>query len=229
MLLFVSYAFGQSEKVFSFDESQEEIEVGKDERSFDIRKIDEYRLRDAFEYEEAQYEENQWMRFFRQLKERFFSSINASIESKTVQYILIGLMILGISWFLLRTNTNKFIHKANENPNRYVEELDIRVDENILLNRLSQAENEEKWREAIRFAYLLNLKAMNAKDKIIWKEYKLSSDYLQELKDENLKSAFASMTSYFNYSWYGKRTLEKAMYEEVKTQYQGLDSLINKS
>lgn len=206
------------------DEVNREIEY----REFSDESLDIYRNDEDFNYSENGKSESRISKIWKNFWRKLMNSLDKGFNSKIVMYVLAGVAVVALIWFLLSTQSSTFIAKKNHVKNRYVEELDIRVDENILRQKLEEAEASQSYKKAIRYAYLLNLKALNEKDKIIWKEYKLSSDYLSELKDKSLKADFKSMTKYFNYAWYGKRNISTDNYLKVKDTFKNLITKIDK-
>jgi len=198
-------------------------------RNFNENDIDIYKQDSDFIYTEARQGRSEWMEAFSRFLIKLFGGVNTGLSSKIFKYLIIGGAFIALIWFLISTQSSSILSSKNTESKRYVEELDIRVNENILVDKMNKAEADKSFRDAIRYAYLLNLKSLNETEKIVWKEYKLSIDYLSEMKDPKLKKSFKNMTKYFNFAWYGKREISAEMYKKVKDSYEDIMKSINKT
>lgn len=214
----------QDTRVFTFEEELEDQEITV--RKFDQENLDDYSTLGSFDYTEAQESSNPIGRIISRFMNKLFTGIGKGFNSKTLQIVLVLVMIVVLAWFLQSSESTNFIGNKNNTAKRYVEELDIRVDENILLQKMQDSEANQSYRDALRYAYLLNLKSLNEAEKINWQEHKLSTDYLEELQDTALQEEFAAMTKYFNFGWYGNREISEKMYDKVKYTFSKLTDKI---
>lgn len=188
-------------------------------RTFDQEKLDEYKLQSDFQYEEADYEQSEfskaWDRFWRKI----FSFFNGSLDNKWLNRIISLIILFFVLRYVIKMNSQNLVDRTDEKMSRYVEELDIRMKESTIKDKLEKAKGNSKWRDAVRYSYLLTLKKLNEEDKIRWKEWKLSSDYLEELKEPELISGFTDLTNMFNFTWYGERKLSEDQYLEFEGKF----------
>lgn len=188
-------------------------------RTFDEKQLEDYKLLDDFQYEEAEYEQSEFSKAWDRFWGKLFSLLGKSVSNKWVNRIVSAIILLLLFRYIIRMKSQNLMVRSDEKSKHYVEELDIRMKESTIQDKLNSAKEEERWREAVRYSYLLVLKKLNEKDKIRWKEWKLSQDYLKELKDESLIEGFEKLTHIFNFAWYGERTLDNFQFEEFEKSY----------
>lgn len=185
-------------------------------RTIDTSTYEVYRSNSDYQYEEVRYEESNLRRMWRRFWSRFFKSLGKGLSSEIFQYIIIIVAAAGVIYFILKSQFANVIRKEPTEKRSYVEELDIRVSENVLEEKWKHAKNNKDWRNAIRYAYLISLKKLDEKKLIQWKEWKLSEDYVQELKHTEWKQDFTDMTKFFNYSWYGQGELHQEGFQKFE-------------
>lgn len=66
-----------------------------------------------------------------------------------------------------------------------------------------QASNAEDYRLAIRYAYLDLLQYLQERNILNYRPDKTNNDYYYELKAEELRSAFRTVSRQYEYAWYG--------------------------
>lgn len=92
--------------------------------------------------------------------------------------------------------------------------------ENIDIAQYIQKAIEAKNFElAIRYLHLENLQALAKKGFITWDYRKTNADFLQEMKQEDLKQQFSKTTLLFNYIWFGKFEIDAEKFEEYKQDF----------
>ncbi len=185
-------------------------------RNIDTASYEVYRNNPDFQYEEAQYEESNLRRLWRRFWSNLFRALGKGFNSEIFQYLIIILAAAAVIYFLLRSQFSSVLKKDEGKKQGYVEELDIRVSENILEDKWQKAKQNEDWRSAIRYAYLISIKKLDEKKLIQWKEWKLSEDYVSDLKGTEWKKEFQEMTQFFNYSWYGQGALQAKGFQEFE-------------
>ncbi len=195
-------------------------------RNFDTIKINEFKTLEQFDYTEAQSKDSPFLNWLRRLISRLFSEHQENTGGGWIKYlIIIGASIL-IVLFLLRNEFKSLIKKKDkEGIKPQAGDLDITIHEDIICKNLKDAEDAGRYREAIRFQYLKVLKKLNEDNLIDWKDYKLSQDYVNEIKNEGLKNEFKQLTEYFNYSWYGNYEVDSSFYSDAKKHISQIESL----
>lgn len=114
-------------------------------------------------------------------------------------------------WFLDKSDT-LFYNENEENIEK------IKVESFIEL--IKKYENEANFQQSVRLYYLWILKIFSEENHIKWHIEKTNSDYIREITNPQLKSDFQQLSYLYNYVWYGKFTVDKAQYIQIKNQFE---------
>ena len=98
------------------------------------------------------------------------------------------------------------------------EETDIH--ETDLEALLKKAIEQEDFRQAIRYYFLIVLKELSNQKLIEYHKDKTNSEYLFELKKEPQKDQFSYLLYLYNYVWYGEFAINKSEFHLAETKYQ---------
>ncbi len=182
-----------------------------------------------FNYSTKSIEKNWWDKFKQKIADffdRLFSVSTAKGTETTfsiILKILVGLGLLAIIYFLVRAMVNregKWIFGRNSDRNilRYEEvATDIqRADFEKLIGEALQSGDR---RLAIRFYYLWLLKSLTQHDHIEWDIEKTNSDYLREIKDENLRERFSYLSYLYNNIWYGEFEVDDHIFDKTQNAF----------
>lgn len=107
-------------------------------------------------------------------------------------------------------------HKTIENFEDITSENIENADINALINR---AENNQDYRLAIRYYYLLVLKTLTLKNHIKFEDDKTNADYLNNIKSKPFSGAFEHISYLYNYIWYGEFPLDIHQYTIAKDKF----------
>ncbi|KQR95587.1 hypothetical protein ASG01_07020 [Chryseobacterium sp. Leaf180] len=191
---------------------------------------------DDFKYQEPEEKKSGfWERFARfmnrVLAKIFGKSAGASasgnlgaIAIRLFAIILAGFVLYFIIRFLVGKDGNLFFGKRNKKLIIKAENIDENIHEINFAEAISQSENEHDYRSAIRYQFLLILKKLSDRKKIVWNPEKTNHDYENEISDLTLKQDFAKLLSIFEYVWYGEFAVDAKDYERIKTQFQSFKS-----
>ena len=141
--------------------------------------------------------------------------------------LLIGGAVAFLAWLLVSNDFKSILKKKDVAFQQKPGDLDITVEKDVLLSRLEEAIKDKDYRTAVRYQYLIVLKHLNENDVSHWKDFKLSTDYIKEIKDKSVKKEFASLTKYFNYSWYGNYKVNDSFFEKASGLSDSILSLIH--
>ena len=222
-ILFIILVFfiGGEHKGFAQDREFPAFDTWEN-RAFDTLRLHSYKNKSDFIYEKAKYNESEFSKWWRRIKYNFFNLIEKGFSSNVFKIVITAVLISFLLWLFMKNQATQFIAKDNTSNRKFVEELDIRIEEDILKSKLESAKSEKKWRDAIRYSYLIILKSLHEESLIQWEEWKLSADYEAELTEQNLRQDFGFLTKYFNYSWYGDGLLDEDKFAHFEQTYQDL-------
>lgn len=150
------------------------------------------------------------------------------INYKTLEYIVYGFLgaacLYIIIKFLMQSPINSVFNTETKDIDtfKYVEEniKDVNFD-----TLISEALKENNYRLATRYLYLKSLKLLTNKNSIEWHYDKTNSDYINEIKDENIKAAFKRISYIYDYVWYGEFPIDNIVYNKNKSDFDKINNL----
>jgi len=220
---------GFSQDILPDNRSLQKVEIP-------VERLDRYKNDRAFNYVIKTNKSNfitqaiDWLKrqVYKILYKIFTWLFNEKYAAKWVKIIIKSLPYLAIVLFsyiifrfligagLISLKKNKLIvnpQVTDLNDEEIIKEAD--------LDRLiKEAVTEKDFRLAIRYYYLKALKLLLDKDLISWHPDKTNRDYVNELKDRQLKPAFNNLTFIYDYVWYGKYTPSDKDFIEIKDKFQ---------
>ncbi|MFS4467673.1 DUF4129 domain-containing protein [Maribacter sp. 2210JD10-5] len=192
-----------------------------------------------FDYEEVKSEAPEWwlafknwlgnllLKFFEWLfgVEKAAGAFNTFLQF--LPYLLILVLLFILIKFFLNVNARSMSYaKKNQALVTLSEEEHIIKNEDIQ-ELIKNALAEKNYRLAIRYYYLLTLQTMSNKELIDWEQQKTNTDYITELKKENLKYPFTRITRLYDYIWYGDFPIDENKYKKAASSFESLQNLLN--
>jgi len=168
-----------------------------------------------------------WYKFLRWLDESVGFSI-PSFSGSLLKYLIIGLGAYLLLRFILQAELGSFLRKKDVSLEEIDSELvDADMSEEDLSQLIEKAEQQGAYRLAIRFRYLRALRKLDDEKIILWKSGKTNINYIDEIKDLNLRSMFMEITKVYEYIWYGEYNISNvADYNEQLRSFQQLEAQI---
>ena len=150
------------------------------------------------------------------------------INYETLEYIVYGFLAVASLYlvikFLMQSPINSVFKTETKDIDtfKYVEEniKDINFD-----TLIDEALKENNYRLATRYLYLKSLKLLTNKNSIEWHYDKTNSDYINEIKDENTKSAFKRISYIYDYVWYGEFPIDEIVFKKNNSDFEKLNTL----
>jgi hypothetical protein len=197
-------------------------------RSFNAAAIDKYRNDPEFNYkdEKANAGLSWWQRFwtwFWELIARIFGTGSASVAPNPVFKFIIWALALGAVVFIIikiadLSVKNIFSKESAEIDLPYSESLEnihqITFDEQI-----EKALAQRNYRLAVRLLYLSTLKQLNDAQLIHWQVEKTNSAYVNEIKNNDQRQSFSTLTRQFEYVWYGDFQVDSRSFQQISTLF----------
>ncbi|WP_407556969.1 hypothetical protein [Winogradskyella sp. 4-2091] len=163
-------------------------------------------------------------KFFNWLGDVFGFDIDF-IDYQTLEYIVYGLLGIIVLYLLIKfllENPVRSVFKTETaaiDGFSYVEENIEQIDFDLLI---SKALKNNNYRLATRYLYLKSLKSLGNKKVIEWHYEKTNTDYLNEIKDNQLKSLFKRVSYIYDYVWYGEFPIDEVSYNKNKADFNQL-------
>jgi len=137
-----------------------------------------------------------------------------------VFYIAIFVAVVYLVYILLNDGGSGLFssrgHQKLGNPNEITSENIENTDINTLIGK---AENNNDYRLAIRYYYLLVLKTLTLKKHIVFEDDKTNADYLIETSGRPYEKDFTQASYLYNYIWYGEFPLTAEQYSKAKSNF----------
>ena len=185
-------------------------------RAYKVQTIDE--LREKHQYGEKPKEEIEESRGEMQ-------SISVLPIFNSTFFIVLGVLLISFLVFLFLGNKSGILFKKEQlrKDSLEFEELsiqDTKISELELL--LENALTQKNYKVAIRALYLLTLKHLAETSLIQLRENKTNYDYFHEIKNGNTKQLFKSITTVYDYVWYGEFEAQSSHYQSAADLYRQL-------
>ncbi|RED42659.1 hypothetical protein DFQ10_10866 [Winogradskyella eximia] len=163
-------------------------------------------------------------KFFNWLGDVFGFDIDF-IDYETLEYIVYGLLGVIVLYLLIKFLLENPVSSVFKTENKDIEGFSY-VEENIeqidFENLISKALKEKNYRLATRYLYLKSLKSLANKQIIEWHYEKTNSDYLNEIKDSQLKTLFKRVSYIYDYVWYGEFPIDEESFNKNKADFNDL-------
>jgi hypothetical protein len=92
---------------------------------------------------------------------------------------------------------------------------------------IAEAEAEGRYRDAIRFHFLLGLKTMADRGIITWNRNKTNVDYARELSSHALSGPFAQVRRIYEYAWYGEFDVSETDYRALQPYFTSFNNRVS--
>ena len=159
------------------------------------------------------------------------NSDNFSFNFNSLNWLFIFILILAVGYLaftLLNDGSSKLFSSRN---NRKIKSYGEITAENIahadIKTLISNAENKNDYRLAIRYYYLMVLKQLSLKNFIKYTDDKTNADYMTAIASQKFSKDFAYTSYIYNYTWYGEFALDLKHYELAKGSFVQLIKEIN--
>lgn len=185
---------------------------------------------EEFDYTRTKPKESLWSKFKRALS-RLISKILSGSDAATINNItmiiiyifsgaVIALFIYYLAKLLIGKKGNILFSKKDKKVDIYDTDIIEDINEIDFNAVITQYELEKNYNAAFRYQFLSILKNLTDSDKIKWTQEKTNIDYLNELKNTEIKKQFERAVYIFNHVWYGDFKINKGEYnryvEEIK-------------
>ncbi len=190
------------------------------------RAVDEnivHDLRDSKDFDYKQppsVAESVWDRFLSWLDQLFGWIFRSAVKTNWGQVLLytLGLILLIIIvMMLLKVDALRvFYSGADQGPTKY-QTFEENIHEMDFDQLIRDALQKKEYRHAVRLTFLHSLKLLSDKQHVDWRPGKTNHEYLEELKEGELKTGFNELSFYFDYAWYGDFSVNESLYQRVQS------------
>ena len=136
--------------------------------------------------------------------------------------LLVVLAVLAIIAILYRSDFSYFkLSKYRQKEEDKLSNIDDEhIDENDFEQLLSKAIQNNNFRLATRYHYLLLLKNLSQKQYIEYHKDKTNTAYQFELKEGAIRSGFSYLSYIYTYVWYGEFVIDHPTFATIEKKYE---------
>lgn len=135
-------------------------------------------------------------------------------------YMALAAAVIYLVYIIFNEGGSGLFGSKKNKPLNNFEDITAQNIENADIHTLiKNAEKVEDYRLAVRYYYLLILKTLSLKNLIKFEDDKTNADYLYEVNDEPFKHNFAYAQYLYNYTWYGKFSVNLTQYQKAKNHF----------
>lgn len=149
--------------------------------------------------------ESLWDRIKQFLLDLFISLFSNAVGTnwgRLILYVAGIVLLVVLIMTLLKVNAFRVLYgRAGSKLKHQI--LDEDIQEMDFESLLEQAILKHDYRRGVRLLFLYALKILSDKQLIHLDSGKTNHDYVDELKDRELKTGFKELSFYFDYAWYG--------------------------
>ncbi len=229
-------AKSSNEKSFFSPPTIERSFVPKDttiveKKSFSKDAMEEYLSSSDFQYAEEYSFTSSIDEFFTAVKDYFYWLMEKIFGSNFAESLMKSIpdreVVLYIITFALFTLIFTFFYKSKlrllfynrSKKNKTSTLFEENIHEINFANDITIAEDEKKFRFAIRLHFLECLKLLDTNELLVWELQKTNRDYLQELSKHSLYLKFDELVTIFDYVWYGEFIPTEEQYKKISQQF----------
>ena len=135
-------------------------------------------------------------------------------------YIAIFAAIIYLAYVLFNEGgSGLFSTKQNKKLENHAEITAENIESSDIDSLISSAEQDNNYRLAIRYYYLLVLKTLSLKNHIKIEDDKTNAEYLNEIRSKPFSHNFEYTSYLYNYIWYGEFPLNTDQYLMAKGNF----------
>lgn len=193
-------------------------------RPVDTSKLDELRRSDDFDYRQPPtIAESLWDRFLSWLGQMFgwlFSNAVNTPWGNVLLYALGIIVLAAIVMMLLRVDALRVFYSGSDKGMTNYQTISENIHEMDFENLIRDALIKKEYRNGVRLTFLYSLKLLSDKQHLQWKPGKTNHDYLEELRESELRTGFNELSFYFDYTWYGEFAVNETLFNRVQSIFE---------
>ena len=146
-----------------------------------------------------------------------------SLNFGFTNWLFIGILVLAVlylAYTLLNDGSSGlFSSRGHQKIQSYADITADNIEHADIKSLISNAENANDYRLAIRYYYLLVLKQLTLKNLIKFEDDKTNADYMDAIASQKFSKDFAYTSYLYNYTWYGEFALNTEQYQKAKGSF----------
>ncbi len=198
-------------------------------RAFDGERLNRFRAQSEFRYDTPRFSSSDALnQLISQLWDKFLGSVFRAANTTAGTIVLYALAAGALLYFLSQIFGKKmgsllYQPSAIAGVRNVVGADDLRAMN--LEELLEESIRTHRFREAVRYLYLLTLRNLVEKKEVAWQNGKTNGEYSREVK-EHLRTPFIEVTQIFEYLYYGDFAIDRPSYDRINRKFEEFHSLI---
>lgn len=189
--------------------------------------IENYRQQKEFNYEFSEVENLSLFDKIRLMLNRWYVFLVKSLGVVWfLRYIILGGLIILLIYIILKSNSSGLF-----SPHQKIMNIPFADDvnpENVNWEEeIAKAVKMGEFRLAVRYQFLSSLKSLSKNNFINWKAEKTNYDYINEIKDQQVKTDFNKLSNLYEAVWYGNFSIIQDEYALIGQDFEKFNSLFN--
>jgi len=145
---------------------------------------------------------------------------------KILPYLILGAFIGLIIWLFIRLIPARSLFEEQETPQVFLNDEENIVRSENIGELIDDAIKDGDYRLAVRYYYLQLLRQLNQKKLINYEFQKTNSEYLNEIKENNLRIHLKKVMRIYDFIWYGSFSLSEPDFHLAQRNFQNLQTSI---
>ena len=186
-------------------------------REYDTDKLKELKDSGDFDYVEEKTEPPSLFRriwnYFISMLQKIFNAATGTPVGKVLIYIGLGVLLLVVIIKILGINPRDVFYGTSDKGKAELDFFEENIHDLDFDQLLTEALSAQDYKLAIRLTYLKTLKLLSDRLLVDWEAGKTNYEYLNELKQADLRSSFKTLSYHFDYAWYGDFDVDEDIYK----------------
>lgn len=214
-------AFSQVEEL-NYDSSALDI------RTYDLHKLESYKLQKVFQYDFKHIPvETWWQRLWRKFLEWLGQMPGWSLLMQIIFYAALLFILILLIMSFLGISLKTVFYKKPTHFSIPVRENEVNIHETNFDVLIQECIERADYRSAVRHGYLKILKLLNDSHLILWEKNKTNRQYINELTGNGLRESFGKICQQYEYTWYGHFDITESTYRTFYTICEELTAKLN--
>jgi hypothetical protein len=141
-----------------------------------------------------------------------------SFPKYIVYFLLFGVLVY-LSYRVLKNFSRDSVTVKDLVKIEDPDDLEEKIHDVDLQQLLKESLEKKNFRSALRINFLIIIKLLSEKEKIIWARQKTNWEYYYELKDKLLADQYKILTQHFEEFWYGEQPFSELHYRSSERLY----------
>lgn len=184
-------------------------------------RIDDYRKDRDYNYgRDFQPPNSVWAKFWGWFWRKIGAFLSSSAYENFWQYVLLASIAGGAIWLLIKAEVLGFVFsKKSQRVALDYETVTENIHEIAFDQQIEAAIEQRNYRLAVRLLYLQTLKHLSNRNLIDWKPDKTNRSYVYDLAQSPLKPEFETLTTQFEYIWYGDFPITEERFKPLQESF----------